>query len=200
MAENNIKKAKLSDLDISEIWIDIPKYEGWYQVSNFGNVKSLDRMVNAKLGSKCIKNGRILVPQPVDGYLQVRLCVNGKTQFYRIHQLVAICFIPNPNNYDQINHKNEIRDDNLPENLEWCTIKYNNNYGTRIKKMKHSMINGKNSKKVLQLEANGTIVKRWASMSEAERCLGISNSKITMCCKGKRKTAGGYKWEYYEQN
>lgn len=179
-----------------EIWKRIPNFP-YYEVSNYGNVHSIDRMVNAKLGSKSFKRGRILTKQRLsDGYVQVRLCNNGVTRFYRIHQLVAICFIKNPNGYTQINHINEVKDDNRVENLEWCDIKYNNNYGCRLERISNSMKNGKNSICVVQMNLMGDKIQTWVSMSEVQRNLGISNSKIAACCKGKRNKAGGYKWRY----
>lgn len=193
------KTVETQEPTTNEIWKDIPNYLGFYQVSNKGRVRSLDRKVNGKLGSLVTKKGRILVPQPMDdGYVQVRLCINGKIRFYRIHQLVAMCFIvnPKPGIFNVINHKDEVKDNNVPENLEWCTVKYNNNYGSKQEKVRLKLINGKNSKSIIQCDLEGKIIKEWPSMSEAERQLGISNSKITACCKGKIKKAGGFIWKY----
>ncbi len=179
-----------------EIWERIPKFP-YYEVSTYGNVRSIDRMVNDKMGSKSFKRGRMLAKQRLpDGYVQVRLCNNGVARFYRIHQLVANCFIKNPNGYTQINHINEIKDDNRVENLEWCDVKYNNSYGGRLERISNSMKNGKNSISVVQMNLLGDKIQTWISMSEAQRSLGISNSKIAACCKGKRNKAGGYKWRY----
>ena len=106
-----------------EIWKDIPGFENKYQVSNIGHIRSL----NYKRTGKCK-----IMKTPIDNteYLQITLCKNNKKYKYKVHQLVALVFIPNPNNYPQVNHKNEIKTDNRVENLEWCTPKYNNNYGT----------------------------------------------------------------------
>ena len=182
---------------MEELWKDIPNYNGLYQASNMGNIRSLDRMVNAKNGSKCLKKGKMLIPQILhDGYYQVRLCDNGKSRQYRIHQLVAMCFVEKQKGNNQVNHIDECLTNNNASNLEWCTISYNNNYGGRIQRIKKSMKNGKNSKSVIQMDLNGKIIKEWDSMSEVQRVLGISSSKIAMCCKGKRNKTGGFKWSY----
>lgn len=197
--KEKVTEAKISSLIPDEVWKDVPGYKDFYQVSNHGRVRSLDRMVNAKLGSKCLKKGRILVPQPLeDGYVQVRLCINGKIRFYRIHQLVALCFLvnPKPEEYNVINHKDEVKTNNIPENLEWCSVKYNNNYGSKQQRVSKKMTNGKLSKAVIQCDLSGNKIQEWPSMSEAQRQLSISNSKITLCCKGKRKKAGGFIWKY----
>lgn len=121
---------------LNEVWKDIKGYERLYQVSNFGRVRSLDRVLKNRWGNFC-KKGVILTPLLfTKGYLGVRLYDgygNGKT--YRIHRLVAETFLPNPNNYPQVNHKDENKTNNRVENLEWCTLEYNINYGTRTTRM-----------------------------------------------------------------
>ena len=126
-----------------EIWKDIKGYEGLYQVSNFGRVKSLTKYHKTKKGYfskerilKLIRNER--------GYLLVGLCKNWKKQKVFVHRLVAETFIPNPNNLPQVNHINEFeKDNNSIDNLEWCTCKYNCNYGTRNKRIKEKITNVK---------------------------------------------------------
>lgn len=105
----------------SETFLSVPGYEGLYEVSNLGNVKSLRR-------------GRLLKPGKAHGYLKVSLRKDNKTQYFAVHRLVAIVFIPNPENLPYVNHKDESRDNNCVENLEWCTAQYNNTYGTCIKR------------------------------------------------------------------
>lgn len=111
-----------------EIWKDIQDYEGLYQVSNYGAVRSIDRTV--RFGRKL--KGKIL-SQSVekDGYFVVNLSKNGKTKSFRVHRLVAMAFITNANGYKEINHKDEKKQNNCVENLEWCDTKYNINYGER---------------------------------------------------------------------
>lgn len=119
----------------NEIWKDIPGYEGYYQVSNYGRVKSMyfnakkTLGYNIKINPKIIKNG-------IDrhGYLFVRLYLGDKIKRYSIYRLVALLFVPNPNNLSEVNHKDENPKNNYACNLEWCSHKYNMNYGTRIKR------------------------------------------------------------------
>lgn len=118
---------------MKEVWKDIPGFENLYQVSNFGNVKVLDRICNSaiKNNNKVLRKGKILKQYNKRGYLQVSLSKNNKRYYFSVHRLVAMTFIPNPNNLPQINHKDENTLNNCIENLEWCTPKYNCNYGTR---------------------------------------------------------------------
>lgn len=168
-----------------EIWKDILGYEGLYQVSNFGRVKSL------KFGKE-----RILKPGINKyGYLHVVLSKNNKQKNFYVHRLVAEAFISNPHNYPCVNHKDENPLNNNVENLEWCTASYNSNYGTRNERMSKSKINGKRSKIVIQYNLDGTFVREWPSAMECERN-GFEHSLIIYCCQGKRKTHKGFKWSY----
>ena len=111
-----------------EIWKDIEGYEGLYQVSNKGRIKSLNRIDSR--GHKV--NEKILSSKPNNkGYLRVHLYKNGKRKPFSVHRLVAIAFIPNPNNLLEVNHKDENKENNTVDNLEWCDRKYNANYGGR---------------------------------------------------------------------
>lgn len=112
-----------------EEWKDIPNYEGLYQASTYGRIKSLKRF-RYNHSKKQIAEERILKPGVVNGYLRVSLWKDNKFKNYLVHRLIAMTFIPNPNNYKCINHKDETRKNNKVNNLEWCTHKYNNNYGT----------------------------------------------------------------------
>lgn len=114
-----------------EVWKDIDEYKGLYQISNLGRVKSLK-----KYAGKSLREEKILKTyKDKDGYIKVILCKNNKTRFLSIHRLLAEAFIPNPENLPQINHKDENKENNDIDNLEWCTCKYNINYGSRNERM-----------------------------------------------------------------
>lgn len=124
---------------MTEIWKPIIGYEGLYEISNLGRVKSLPKYHKTRF-SGYIKKCKILKPR-IDsyGYLMVALCKDKKQKNFLIHRLVAKHFIANPNNYDSINHKDECKTNNNVNNLEWCTRYYNNNYGTRNKRMSETL-------------------------------------------------------------
>ena len=133
---------------MEEQWKDIKGYEGLYEVSNLGNVRSLDRTVKRGQGYT-IKEGRVLTPfyEKKKGYYQVVLAKDGKAKTYRVHRLVAIAFLENPYNYTDVNHKDEVKTNNNVDNLEWCTRKYNNNYGTKPERTRKSMMGNTNGRK-----------------------------------------------------
>ena len=124
------------------------------------------------------------------------LMFNYKRRFVLSHRFIAELFIPNPENFPEINHKNEIKYDNRVENLEWCNRKYNLNYGTYKERMANANINGKTSKKVYQYALDGTLIREWPSTKEVQRRLGYSHTHISECCLGKWKTAYGFLWSY----
>ena len=123
------------------------------------------------------------------GYLQVCLTKHNKQHSFRVHRLVAECFIDNPENLPQVNHKDENKQNNNVDNLEWCTNDYNTHYGTGILRR---------SKAVIQKTKDGSIIKRFESVSEAFRNTNISRRSITRCCNKQKHylTAGGFIWEY----
>lgn len=124
---------------MKEIWKSIKGFEGLYEISNIGNVRSVDRLVNNKSG-KSLKKGRQLKPHISNGYYGVILSKDNKTVKKNIHRLVAEAFIPNPNNLPQINHKDEDKLNNIYTNLEWCDCKYNINYGSSLDRMVQTKI------------------------------------------------------------
>lgn len=180
-----------------EIWKDIPEYEGLYQVSNCGNVRSLSHKVSCWNGFKMvIKNhsGKMLTPQADKlGYLRVRLSKNGHMKSYLVHRLVAEAFILNIKDELLINHKDENPRNNHVSNLEWCSVIYNNNYGTRNIRMGNTMSNIK-KKPVYCIETN----TYYPSSLDAQIATGIKGSQISSCCNKRRyfNTAGGYHWKY----
>ena len=159
-----------------EIYKDIEGYKG-YKISNYGNVKSL------KFGKEKI----LKQTKNKKGYLYVCLYKDGKVKHYKVHRLVAQTFIPNTNNYQQVNHKDEDKQNNHVTNLEWCTSEYNNNYGTHNKRSALSR-----SKQVMCIETG----KIYSSTNEVERQLGFAHQYISQCCNGKYKQAYGYTWKY----
>lgn len=184
---------------IQEEWRPIKGYEGLYEVSNFGRVKSLQRNSKGKNNSIRILKEKIIKPSKnKEGYLVVCLCNNGKLKIKRVHRLVAETFIPNPYGYKEVNHKGENPSKNYVWQLEWCDSKYNSNYGTRNIRIGRNNINGKCSKPVLQYLLNEELVNTFPSIKEVERLLGFSNAHIIECCKGKRKSAYGYIWRYLD--
>ena len=184
-------------------------YSGIYEVSNLGRVRSVDRVDSR--GRRL--EGRILKQNKNKGYLSVALC--GKV--FKVHRLVATVFVPNPNNLPQVNHLDENKHNNRVDNLEWVTAKDNMNYGTRNQraskamkgrtfseehkqKMKesHPDYHGNKhprAKKVICIETGQV----FGTLKEAGECYGISKESICSCCKGKRETAGGYHWKYYDE-
>lgn len=133
-------------MESSEVWKDVPDYEGYYQVSNKGNVRSVDRV-------KCdgIRMKGITRKQHADscGYMLVALSKDGKQKHLSVHRLVALAFIPNPDNLPQVNHKDEVRNHNNVENLEWCSIIYNQNYGHRRERSSASSKGENNARAIL---------------------------------------------------
>ncbi len=147
-----------------------------------------------------LKRKKMLKPWENDkGYLVVGLYDNVGMKNLKVHRLVAEAFIPNPNNYPQINHKDENKENNNVENLEWCDSKYNINYGNhnqRVSITKKGKIPKSNPPKtVYQYTLDGELVKIWSSISECSRN-GFTISHISLCCNGKEKTYKGYKWSF----
>lgn len=165
---------------MEEIYKDIEGYAGLYQVSNMGNVKSLNYNKT--------KRERILkAEKDVGGYLRVALRKQGTQKHYKIHRLVAEAFIPNPNNYKQVNHIDEDKTNNSVDNLEWCSAKYNSSYGTRTHR-----ITKKNSKQVLFVEVNNI----YQSAKQIEKEFGFPHQSISKVCTGKRKTYKGLHFKF----
>lgn len=185
-----------------QVWKDIPGFEGKYQVNQVGQVRSLNYKRTGKVK-------RLSPELTSNGYLRVGLFNKyGKYKHYLVHRLVAMTFIPNPNNLSQVNHIDENKSNNAVWNLEWCTPKYNMNYGTALerriaskKDMHYNVgINNPNSTPIIMLDK--TTLKPLAyfySITEANNYLGKKDiSNISHCLRGKQSSAYGYKWAYLE--
>lgn len=196
-------------MNMTEIWRDIKDYEGLYQVSNLGRVKSLERFVKYNDGRIAHYKERILkLCEDNKGYFHTVLHKNGIGKTLKVHRLVAMAFPDlvdwtdeakgKPFDELQVNHKNEFdKTNNCVSNLEWCTNEYNTHYGTHYKRISKSMTNNpKISKPVLQYTLDMVFVKEYPSISEASRQSNIQQNSINLCCQGKLKTAGGYIWKY----
>lgn len=168
----------------TEIWRDIAGYEGLYQVSNLGRVKSLGN------GRTC-KTSRILkfIKTKV-GYLYVQLCKDGKRKGFRVNRLVAEAFIPNTDGKPEVNHIDEDKANNSVENLEWVWPKDNINHGTRNERVAKKL-----SKLVLQFTLDDEFVREWESTKECGRN-GFSQGAVAACCRGEYKQHKGYIWKY----
>lgn len=177
---------------MEELWKDIPGFKGYYQASNLGRVRSLDRYVRGKHpDSQVLRKGRILSPKVTNkGYLETTLMVEGKCYYKRIHQLIALAFLPNPNDYPHINHINENKQDNRVENLEWCTPKQNTEayHESRVTLYQYSL--------------DGKLIKVWNSITKAAESINGDKGGIHHCCVGhlsngnSKKTYLGYIWSY----
>ena len=185
-----------------EIWKDIEGYEGLYQVSNKGRVKSL--------GNNKTRREKILQPsENHKGYLRISLYKNGKQKKFLVHRLVAEAFLPNPNNLPQVNHKIddfEHRSDNRVENLEWCTAEYNNNYGTHNEKLSESKKGKKHKKhKKHKLKKQILCVETGDIFDTSQDVIDImfnrkgDSSAIRANSRGKTKSSYGYHFKYIER-
>ena len=179
-----------------EEWRDIRGFEGIYSVSNLGRIMAHERKVNVCGGGVRTIKKHILKPMKCkNGYLEASLYVGQKRTVRLLHRVVAEAFIPNPNNWPEVNHKDEDITNCRVENLEWCTSKYNANYGSRNVKM---MLNRHDNKSVSQFTKDGTLVNAYSSITEAVKATGADISSIIRVCKGKQHTAMGYVWQYVD--
>lgn len=193
-----------------EIWRDIKDYEGLYQVSNLGRVKSLERLIKKRNGFRRIPETVLTTIKTEKGYLRVGLWKNGKCKKHSVHRLVGIMFSDmvewtesaknRPFEELEINHKNEFdKTNNCVINLQWCTNEDNLFYGTRIDRITEKLTNHPNtSKSIIQYTLDNQFVAEYPSIAEAYRQTGILSSYICKNLKGYEKypSAGGFKWVY----
>lgn len=189
-----------------EIWKDVVGFEGYYQVSNLGRVRSLDRFITDKRGLKRNHKGFVKKLTPGNhGYMTAGLCRNGKNTQWLVHRLVAEAFIPNKEKLPFINHKDEVKDNNHVSNLEWCTQEYNNGYGTAPDRVRDKIRELGQMRAVVQLTLSGKKINEYESLHEASRKTGVGLSNIWKAVNGGYNThgkwvrinmAGGYKWRW----
>lgn len=183
----------------NEIWKDIPDYEGYYQASSEGRIRSVGREVAYNDGRVRIHNGKVLKPGMSRGYLIVNLCKNGKVKALYIHRLVWMTFNGAIPDGLQVNHIDECKTNNRLENLNLMTCKENINFGTHNQRMAKAMTNHPSmSKAVIGFDADGKIVFQFPSAKEAQR-QGFNHGNLSACCRGERKTHRGYRWRYKEE-
>lgn len=186
---------------MKEIWRDIKDYEGYYQVSNFGNVKSLDRKIIQEDSKRhqylrTIKGRLLKQTNNGRGYKNVTLVKDNKKKQGLVHRLVAEAFIFNPNNYPVINHIDGNKHNNKITNLEYCSHKHNINEAIRL-----GLLNPRehSCKKCIQKDFNGNVINTYKSITEASKSTGICIGNISATCLGNQKYAGKYKWEFLKE-
>ena len=182
-------------------------YRGLYQISNLGRIKSLKRKYTT--GNKILKYHK-----NNNGYCYIDLCKNAKTKKFLIHRLVAIHFIPNLNNLPQVNHKDENKENNCVENLEWCSHEYNQNFETKSKRQSEKIRGRKASndtklkmsksrtKKIIQYDLNGNTIKIWNSTKEICQELNFKYNSFKYYLRGKSKKEyyENFIWKYYNED
>lgn len=176
-------------MNAEEEWRPVVGYEGRYEVSNLGRIRSVTRtfMHSGSYGGYRTTHSRILKPIGLEGqYQNVNLGINNKV---RVHRIVAMAFIPNPENKKCIDHINGDKHDNRASNLRWCTHYENNNNANTKKNARYP---------IMQIDPKtDEVIKIWESVSEMRKQLGIYNTHLV--CQGKRRIMGGYKWKYAEK-
>lgn len=195
---------------MKEIWKPIPNYEGMYEASDMGRIRSVSRIVKRNGGTNKTLSGRVLVTSTQgNGYKCVTLSQNGCVRTYRVHRLVAITFIPNPKGLPEVNHINENKADNSVSNLEWITHIGNIKHGTQIERShKHRDCKGANngmfgrkgklspvSKRVAQITPQVKVIAEYDSLREAAKSIGRTPNSITNAIIGRTSHCCGYQWK-----
>lgn len=164
----------------------IKGYEGLYYITRDGRIYN-----SHNLEMKLSKNA--------NGYNIITLSKNNVSHTYIVHRLVAETFLPNPDGLPCVNHKDENKANNYVNNLEWCSVSYNNNYGTRQERVSKAQQNNFRSKKIGQYSLDGQLVKIWPSTGEVQRQLNYDKSNIQKVARGVKHTAYGFIWKYEEE-
>lgn len=185
-----MEQEKISANDTAKVfceeWRPIKGYEGQYEVSNHGRIKSLSREEN----NRTLKDRIMKQYVGKTGYMQVRLCKNNQTKLWKVHDLIAKSFIENPYDFPIVNHKDGNKINNDISNLEWCSYSHN---------IKHAYRTGlRMMRPIEQRTKDGSFVKKWDCATDASKGTGINLSHIWGCCNHQRKSAGGFKWQYIQ--
>lgn len=179
---------------IFERWKPIEGYEGLYEVSDWGRVRSVER-IDCRGQRRKPKIRKTFKDKW--GYMQVLLSKDGVKEHKKIHRLVVEAFIENPNNYPCVNHKTECKCFNHISSLEWCDGYYNHNYGTIGSRISDSQKNRRDcSKPVIQLDMDGNVIQWFPSAKEAERQTCVNSGGIIQVCKGRYRQLNGFRWMY----
>lgn len=186
-----------------EVWRDIEGYEGYYQVSNFGRVRSVERVIylhdreSGRIRQPKTIHGKILTNQLNRyGYLRVNMQKHPQRKAHFVHRLVAKEFVPGYCEGMQVNHKDENKQNNHADNLEWVTGKENINYGTAIARITASQ---PARRPIIQMSMDGKIIRKFDSARKASFITGIDSRNITRACKGEFKQAHGYRWKFADE-
>ena len=173
---------------MEEIWKPIPGYEGFYEASTFGRIRSVERIAIGRWGRNHRKSHVLSQNDVHDGYKQVKFSIDGIKSQPSVHRLIAETFIDNPHNLPQVNHKDGNPGNNRVENLEWCTASENSQHRNRVL----GKWVGHKKKPVYCFDTNTV----YESSHHASRALGISQGSIFSVCQGKQLSAGGLKFEF----
>lgn len=181
---------------MEEKWRAVIGYEGLYEVSNLGNIRSVDKVsrmpCNGERATKVVK-GKLLKPyESGNGYFKIALVKDGKSRKHFVHRIVADAFLQNPGNCSVVNHIDFNRRNNKVDNLEWCSQRENLLHGTL------RLVEGLDYKdlRIGRFDKDGNLVDVWSSLSKIEETLGICKTDVLACCRGRLKSSYGYIWRY----
>lgn len=181
---------------MTEVWKPIEGYEGIYEVSSFGRVRSLGRTTNNRFYPPKVMKQQI----SKGGYLRMQLCRDNVRVIHLLHRLVARAFVDGYFEGAEVNHKDENKLNNRADNLEWCTGSYNTRYNN-LQERRYNNGGGRRKRPVNQYTLDGKYIRTFASIAEAQKETGAPQKHITAVCRGypKSKSAKGYRWKYADE-
>lgn len=180
------------------VWRDIPNFEGLYQVSNLGQIKSASRKIFNGKGCYISQDKILLQRKNKKGYNVVDLSKQCKNYHCLVHRIVASAFIPNYENKPQVNHKDGDKNNNMVTNLEWCNNSENQLHAYKLGLNKRTDKSGRKRKSVQLFDLNGNLVNEFYSIAETTKWLKCAKGNVKLCCDGKRKTVKGFIAKYKE--